>query len=193
MRSFLLGEKTEVQDLPYDYEVEYIEGTGIQYVGVVVNVPVDAQYEFRVRAMPTASGAGWLLASGSGSFGRQGPAVYGPKWYIAAVTIDTNNPIDITLNNDGSWYGGVQKIDGSFVDAGATRNITMMCRSDLSATYRFIGRVYGLEIDLNGALVRKLVPCVKDGVPCFYDSVSKTFYNDLSGEGFISGPRKEVA
>ena len=175
--------------LPYDYAVEYIEGTGNQYVGVVVNVPVDAQYEFRVRAMPSGNGAGWLLASGVGSFGTMGPAVYGDRWYIANVVIDKNNPIDITLNNDGSWYGGVKKIDGSFVDKGTQRDITMMCRANQDASYRFIGRVYSLEIDLNGALVRKLVPCVKDGVPCFYDEVGGEFMYDKSDTGFVAGPR----
>lgn len=56
----------------------------------------------------------------------------------------------------------------------------------------FVGRMYYLKIKKDGVLVRDFVPALDtDGVVCFYDRVTKTFFYN-QGNGYLSaGPIKE--
>lgn len=56
----------------------------------------------------------------------------------------------------------------------------------------FKGNVYSVEFSLNGILLSKLIPCVKDGDICFYDSVRDIFIRralDVSDGVINAGPR----
>lgn len=48
--------------------------------------------------------------------------------------------------------------------------------------------VYSVKIDSSGILVRDYIPAVKDGVPCLYDKVSKTYFYNAGSGAFTAGP-----
>lgn len=56
----------------------------------------------------------------------------------------------------------------------------------------FTGDIYYFRIKKDGVLVRDLIPVTDpDGVVCFYDRVTKTFFYKQSGPDLIAGPIKE--
>ena len=56
----------------------------------------------------------------------------------------------------------------------------------------FSGNMYYFKIKKDGVLVRDFVPVIDpDGVVCFYDKVTKTFFYKQSGPDLIAGPIKE--
>lgn len=50
-------------------------------------------------------------------------------------------------------------------------------------------RIYSFRRVFQNVPEFTLIPCVKDGVPCFYDEVSGAFCASTSGTPFVAGPR----
>lgn len=55
--------------------------------------------------------------------------------------------------------------------------------------FRATNHVYSFRRVCQNVPEAVLIPCVKDGVPCFYDEVSGAFCASTSGTPFVAGPR----
>lgn len=195
----------------YDYEVEYLEADGTQYVLnafemdfdtiSVSKVYVRARF-FQVEDPPS----GTLSVIFFGSVGRLSFGVFKPngtssgtsaiKYGNNATVIlgDSVSAHDIEVGFEGESYYSV--FDGVRTDHAdwSTRYGTtivpmgILCRGSASggpaAVYPSRIRVYSLSCN-----VADLIPVVKDGRPCFYNKLNGEFLYSSSGVDFIAGPK----
>ena len=82
------------------------------------------------------------------------------------------------------------------VDGETVQTVRNGLNSSFTETISFPGQqypgsesVFYFKVEDNNAVACELIPCVKDGTPCFYDTVSET-YKTMSGTGTpVAGPQ----
>lgn len=195
----------------YDYEVEYLEADGTQYVSnacemdfdtiSVSKVYVRARF-FQVEDPPSRLASGIFYgAVGRLSFGVLKPngtssGTSAIKYGNNAIVIlgDSVSAHDIEVGFEGESYysvfDGVRTDHADWLINYGTMITTMgiLCRGsasgDSAAVYPSRIRVYSLSCN-----VADLIPVVKDGRPCFYNKLNGEFLYSSSGVDFIAGPK----
>jgi len=176
-------------------EVEYLEGTGTQYIDTGY-VPTNTTGQFAVMRYTTVNNG--VTFGGMISNNRVVGPYYAPntsKWYcgwgsnepsISASTPTTSTVYKLYLNfnndriakvNDTILSNGLDNISGAYP------TLTLF-RRNYSAAYAYLsGKIYKYQITEGTKLVRDMIPCLDaSNVPCMWDAVErKTYYNAGTG------------
>jgi len=168
--------------MPYDYAVEYIESNGNQYILTgIQNIKVGATISWMPLVKVTDT---WMFGGdmfSDSAYMRIG--CYVRNTYIINGIGVTADSISVVM--DGDW--GVSSFDHE-----ATPRLDFQLfggRWGGDVVGKISARLKSAVLTSAGAEICRLVPCVKDGVPCVYDSVRDLFLYDESGTGFVAGPR----
>lgn len=181
--------------LPSGYiECEYLESTGTQYIDTGITSSSNLKITIDYMILGYSRGSDGTRASCvmrvSNSAGRVNiiPIInnrgnqmqfgWGNTYQNFSFTTNINQKYHAEIDNGVLTIDGTQV--GSIPNTFSTQSNIEIFR--LKADERV--REYGCKMWDNDVLIRDLVPCLdNNGVPCMYDSVSKTtFYNAGTGE-----------
>lgn len=207
-RSSVAGRQSIVSqdgdDSPYDAEVEYIEGTGTQYIDTeiycmknyafefVISVPYEGvPYEDWFGGSNSDSQRGWRFRRNNKT--EQVLFSIGNRYTSSGVTMSKNTPHEITMSGD-----GVGTIDGEAVTMTGyplafdqSVMLYLFAYSKNNTPYR-IGkaRFYSFRcFDTDsGLLVRDFVPVRKSGFGYMFDRVSGELFGNMGSGEFLIGP-----
>ena len=178
---------------PYDYEVEYLDSSGTQYIDTGVGEGYDStllniQCDF--QHLTTSGDYRWVIFDSCDDNSYMGIQRNGVFCYIGG---SQNKGVGTITNLKRTYH-----FDGYIEGIGNKAYTRNSCT--LTNTIRLFGmrsisncescRIWFFRITYNNTIVRDLIPVVdKQGVGCMYDKVSKQlFYNQGTGN-FIVGPR----
>ncbi len=173
--------------LPYDYEVEYLESDGNQYIKLPALTHTSLHVRFRKTephgrrvALAGTNASFWYDISTTGAFRSSG-----------TCTVDTD--FDFVSTNGAVWIDGVRR--GSFANSGNNQYnalnglAQLMIGSWGSNSSIFKGRVYFIRLWNEDLPVFDGVPCMRNGTAYFYNTVTRTF-TGRSGSGSLTpGPQ----
>ncbi|MBP3410490.1 MAG: hypothetical protein J6M10_05775, partial [Clostridia bacterium] len=190
------------RDLPEGFtQVEYIEGTGTQYINSLIqpNQDTSVYMDAQITQVP-----------GSVKYAYFGARRLGDKIYFALMKAGTNTTplyweysdfasntwsIDYTARRQVITDGPSATVDGvTKTYEAATFEVgldlyLLACNDDGSVIAITPGRIYPSQILQARALARDYVPCVKaDGEAGLYDMVSGAFFGNAGTGAFIAGP-----
>ena len=189
------------KELPYDYEVEYLENnnTGERIsTGIVGGPGLKIETYFTSLELATEkwaiaswdTGAGRLYAIYQNPAGKWGAGYGGYATNIANMNINTvyHTVIEYTNKEQIVTVNGNEIIrynkSSNFKNTKPLQLFTLGIQSQ-----SFRCRIGHTRIWMYDVLVRDFIPVVRDSVGCMYDKVSKQlFYNQGTGN-FIVGPR----
>lgn len=182
-------------------KLEYIEGTGSQYIDIGFipngNTKVEVDWEpsftgknnflFGVRQRRSAndSNSYTVFINASGNyiaeyFGTRQtktvPSVYS-RTFVKFGVESSIGSVEFTYTKSSNSSTGNLYI-------GELHNVS---EGGLEGTY-ITGKIYSFKIWDNATLVRDLQPCSQDGVPGLYDNVNKVFYASVTSTPFVAGP-----
>jgi len=192
-------------DIPVGFtEVEYLEGTGTQYIDTGY-IPSNTTGQYARMQYTTVNNG--VTFGGMISNNR----VVGPyyasntgKWYcgwgsnepsITSATPTTSTMYDLYLNFKNDRVAKVNDIvlsDNLGTISGNYPSLTLF-RRNYSAAYSYLsGKIYKYQITEGSNLVRDFIPCLdSNNVPCMYDKIEgKAYYN--AGTGAFSYGRKII-
>ena len=194
--------------MPAGYTIlEYIEGTGPQYINTGVQTSSTQRIEYDVRLDHVMSnGESQILGAGGTTDGTLYSFRFEPGANIKIVYtpsaggyIDTNIPQDtnrhrliLDLKNKFASVDGTT-FNFSSLPSGQTYSQYLFAYSrkgTADTQYGFKGKMYGAKIYDNGTLVRDMIPALRnsDNVVGMYDMVSHTFFTNAGTGEFIAGP-----
>ena len=195
--------KDAVYTLPEDcQEVEYIQGDGVAYIDLGIQLSSKDTVEVTAMASEAASfvfggrtgtddGFFWAFNSSDDSVmaqcgdgnarirlvGRSSDFVKQKVKCILGAS--TKQFIDI----NGVCFASANVFSGSFTCGtntclfAGTGNITGW------SNHNFTGRIYSFEVAADGDVWMKLIPCVRNGECGFYDVVGRQFYGNAATKG----------
>lgn len=200
MRSFLLGAKTEVKPaLPYDAEVEYIQGNPDgAYIRIPTSIPASGSFSMRLFWSENRKYGPNLRAIFLSEQNKRGALFY-QRWYaggrlscvIGSVALielfdaggKEHNLVDQAYSN---YNESTLYLFGTVYDNnGATPWNPGSAGDD---------KLYSLSFkDSAGTLVIDLIPVRVGTVGYMYDRVSGQLFGNQGTGAFVIGPDKEVA
>jgi len=189
----------EKQKLPSQYqEVEYIEGTGTQYIDTRYYPNQDTKFEMRyyiLEAGCSPAGVRWTVAPNSQTFGFFASTSIGTTCYFGRandnkyVTFANKNEysqiadglLDITRVSINTFSATVSR--DQFVSTFPMYLFSLNIMGEASSPSKM--RLYSASISESGAVKREFIPCYRkiDKKPGLYDAFNDVFYtNDGTGE-----------
>ena len=189
--------------LPYDAEVEYLESTGTQWIGVELlgknGYDFDYKVNFTQLSTSQATGIGGEYHSNKscylGMVRTNGTLAYHYKGTASPVVVASNIQTGTDYVVTAHLYSGEQyyivngtkssvgNITGDFV---STLYLRLFSVNSSSPLYSYM-RLYYCKIYDNGILVRDYIPVRKDGVGYLYDKVSGQLFGNSGTDAFIYG------
>ena len=182
---------------PYKCRLEYLEGTGTQYIdiGFVLKDTHSAEVRVRNGASTNACGIfGSRSSATSNNFAMQiGSATdllcdfNNSNWtpYRYSITVAQNTAYTLFISKEKRTINGTGNttICNDTITTPANGYLFGVSGNPVSTT-KFIGRIYYCKIWDNGTLVRDFIPVLDNsGRPAMYDQVSgQLFYNQGAGE-----------
>ena len=188
--------------LPNGYqEVEYIEGTGTQYINTNYKLWKDTNWKienkfdvtghynynnmFGLSGVTDTNNEMWIDNSRN-YYIRVGGV---PKTSIGII--DLNKPYTITHDNTGINF--ITYVNGAFtnslIKSNTNRDYNLLYGHRDGATY-LKGKTYYLKLWSNGEIVRDFVPCyrISDGEAGLFDIIENNFYPSAGSGKFVKGP-----
>ena len=190
--------------LPYDAEVEYLEGVAYQtYIDLGRTATANTDVEV---CFAPISGTGIMFGYRLNASGH----------YDIAVNLENNSPIIVLCAYSQPYtvpctYGDYHTIitgkngitvDGNVLSSASDGNVPRnrnLClftmieayqSSPVNTAYRINARCKYFNLYEAGELVMALIPVRKDGVGYMYDTISGEFYGNAGTGVFIIGPDK---
>ena len=190
--------------LPYDAEVEYLESTGTQWIGVELlgknGYDFDYKVNFTQLSTSQATGIGGEYHSNKscylGMVRTNGTLAYHYKGTASPVVVASNIQTGTDYVVTAHLYSGEQyyivngtkssvgNITGDFV---STIYLRLFSVNSSSPLYSYM-KLYYCKIYDNGILVRDYIPVRKDGVGYLYDKVSGQLFGNSGTGNFTLGP-----
>lgn len=193
LRRRVMGSK---KNLPYDAEVEYLECSGTQWVDTDIDTdPFDISFSTQIY-YPDGGERAIIGNNGSGVF----------EFYVSGKTIalyNNSSPRWLTFNN--MPYNAIHVVEGTMstvliqlkVDGQLKQNVTTIPSTNRrlrlfqhNNSYKYIGRMYYMKINIAGELVRDYIPVRVGQVGYLYDKVSGELFANAGTGDFILGPDK---
>lgn len=178
------------QTLPYYCEVEYLEGSGTQWIDMGLIIPQNAKAEFKFKLTSTNDKQA-VFGSTSGNNGFFFGTAANGQVYCNNTGLVITPVITLSVNTDYTVSQDREKvfINGSeyTTNAGGTNNFSaaLFARkvSDIAAERYITGRIYYFRLYNNNNLICDFIPALDwDMTPCMYDRVSgQLFYNRGTG------------
>ena len=194
-------------------ELEYLEGTGTQYINTGLFPPKDAEIYIKYQLTQTEQGA----ANNGAIFGGRNTQTSGtctlfylasanPQYFrfdrVGQVSIGNSNTLSINAQSVFEFLYKDNKASVTNLTTGESASVTLGNPSTFTATAVSLfavrtsgqagtflkGRIYEWKYWEGGKLAQHFVPVLDlDNRPCMYDKVTdKLFYNSGSGE-FLYG------
>lgn len=187
--------------LPYDYEVEYIQSTGANYVDIGLKgdnlTAVEIEMEY-----PSLGQSGRFFGARS-TYQSQAFAIYPNSGFAQATTqfqgnfggIAWNGPM-VSLgrhtfklsasdfNVDGVSYGGY-----SVAPFTTPMTLKLFAHDQSSGLVIGVSRIYSFKMSRSGEVVADMIPVVKDGIAQFYDKARGILIGKSGTGELIAGPR----
>jgi hypothetical protein len=194
--------------LPYDAEVEYLEGTGTQYIdtGLQINYMSSVVVEERCRLAYTVTNVRQL--NGSNGFGYWG-CTANNKFECAGGTSSATSTSVGTGWHDVSWTYKYENSKGHtilYVDNTKIKDVSGQTisyndnfdifiyaiggRNDAVAQLFCKEKIAAYQIYFDNVLVRDYIPVRKDGVGYLYDRVSGQLFGNSGTNSFLYGNDK---
>lgn len=189
------------------YPVEYIEGTGTQYIdtGYIPNGDTRVKTHFYVTSEHTNSQTFFgarQTGAGSNVF-----AVWGEisnkvlRWdynktatNLTEISYKNNWEIDFNKNNfkANSIQSSLSK--ATYTVSGKSLYIFALNQGTFNSDQIARMKLYYMKIYDNGNLVRDLIPAVRisDNVSGVYDKITENFYTNIGSGNFVVGPRIHI-
>ena len=183
--------------LPYDYEVEYLQGDGNSWIDLGFaptflydnNWQLDFLYSQKktyVFGGTSAGQAQFVITS----------TTFRNDWVIGADGTGTGaiylNYRHSLIQNNNILY--INKASWNITSTGkpASPNMYLFTKNPRESNTTFNGRIYSLQVTSSGGdVLFDMIPVLKDSIPCFYDKVGGTFFYNQGTGNFIAGPNKE--
>lgn len=209
VRKVNYGETTVWRLLPEGYtEVDYIEGTGTQYidtgvqmttsddVNMIIQLTSDTSVQnfYGSRNTTSLNDGSWNLfynvGGGSGTMTFRLDWNSNPPKYSSLISLDTDVNIRLYSSSgygeivvDGTSYKGVD------TKTNAKYNTVLFGCNSGGTIVRNPLRIKKYSVKRNGSLIQDLVPAIRnsDNEPGMYDLVSKTFYTNAGSGTFTTG------
>ncbi len=185
-------------------EVEYIEGTGTQYIEINFSPTANTKVVYKMKASSSQTVASAPLLGtrvGSGNTNRFFPLAYsgttngrmtfGNKEHVFTLNTDTIYEGIFDAKNQTAKLNGqtYSLASNSFAASTATKFCVFGTNGYGTNHYIAKGRCYFCKIYENEILVKDLIPCyrVSDGVIGLFDAVNKDFYTNTGTGTFSKG------
>lgn len=204
----LLKQNTNAQNLPYEYqEVEYIEGSGTQYIDIGFDGSNNATFVLDMQLNNTTadeqlmgkswySNGGFAIGYAKNASASQFLAQIGHS-LIPNGTLDTNrHKLSLTIANGSSVTfdaDGVKAYD-TVTYSTSSQSMSLFARKNyinnrVSVNEYVSGKLYSCQVYDNNVLIRNLIPCYRrtDNVVGMYDKVNDTFYTNNGSGSFSKG------
>lgn len=187
--------------LPEAYQqVEYIEGTGTQYIDTGVKISSDKTYHVEYDVQLTKTSRRQLIGFGGGSNQYWGVATNG--YY--EVDTNTSSAIPAGGRDYVEWdYDYANKIASLTINSTSTQStnhtnftnpflqyLLIYCiKINNQYAYYASAKLYSNKVYEEGVLVRNFIPCYRksDGEIGLYDLVGKSFYTNNGTGTFAKG------
>ena len=193
--------------LPYDAEIEYLRGTGTQYIDSGIECTGDLSVSFKARFSKNenASFMGGIYNYGTSIFRHHfTPWNWNLFYWLQNDNDYSNIPLSYSLN---TWYTiDIDASNGTYNINGTTGTFTPVSGSlTAQANYGIFGRLSGnvatqtrtgnndiafVQLSKNGILLRDFIPVRKGSVGYLYDKVSGTLFGNAGTGSFTLGPDK---
>ena len=176
--------------LPYDSRVEYIAGTGTQYINTGITpvfgdtrIVIDCQFTGDYSTTQILVGHGSLSGQwfgnvssyyGVGTSSTQKLKTGSSNRLPIIISCTSNKRLDISCGSSSAYA------TPSSISVGGS--LTLLCGN---SNYFCNARIYACKIYDGSTLVRDLIPVRVGTVGKMYDTVSKTFFSN-SGSGSFS-------
>ena len=194
--------------LPYDAEIEYLEGTGTQYIDTLfypraslTDIKVENKFNKSVL-----SGDHCVLGARTGTAGTQGmklPNFFNAILEYQAIAQAGSLTGSFAINTDYTFLADIKQgtqdyyIDGalntSTTGTGSCNtggNLFLFAINQSGAKWFFKGKIYYCKIWQDDILVRDFIPVRKGTVGYMYDKVSGTLFGNAGTGSFVLGPDK---
>lgn len=188
------------RNMPFGYtRLAYVQSTGTQFIET--NIVPSLNHGFKVRFQPSDLNGDNIYigcaTSGSQYWGGETyNAAHAYMWNMGApvsgtVFVGQTYTTSLNYKNDRKFIvDGVVAASLSAVSI-TTTPIRIFGFNNGSTSFLFRGKIFGVEITLNGELVNDFVPCIKDdGEVGLYDLVGQQFYGN-AGTGVFTGSEVE--
>ena len=196
--------------LPYDAEIEYLEGTGTQYIDTLfyprttlTDITVENKFNKSVQ-----SGDHCVLGARTGINGSQGFKL--PNFYnktleyqglipanasgnITTFNIDTDytSLVEIKQGSQKVYVDGVLKIEQyNFGNCDAGGNLYLFAMHQSGVKWFFNGKIYYCKIWQDDVIERDYIPVRVGTTGYMYDKVSGRLFGNLGTGSFSLGPDK---
>lgn len=178
--------------LPYDVEIEFLEGTGSQYINT--EFISTANTEFVIDFQLTDSTGDRKIIGQSSHFGlatlRDRWRISDIQWYLSTVTTDTNRHIVST--DAGKYYLGTTLLaDRADKKSVGTYPMLLFCTSKAASVLpdgnKAKMKLYSCVITDSGVTIRNYIPVRKGTVGYLYDKVSGQLFGNAGTDDFILG------
>lgn len=190
----------KIPTIPQTYTpLEYIEGTGTQYINTGITPTQNTSFSFGVY-MKEITGAciiGCIVSNDNNdyrifNYNRQ---IYwdmqASRLIGIANSFPTNQKIEFEVGNNYVKKDEATVLTGTMLSSFTGDCPIQVLRDNPTGSSTCAkGRVYYLKIYNSGTLVRNMLPCKNEnGVIGMYDTVEKKFYNNNGTGTFIAGPK----
>ena len=168
-------------------QVEYLEGTGAQYIDTGLLYFADFEISIRLKANVTNKALG---VSASACMQRVSRSA--PYWQFSYNSASFNSTVRITEKHTMKWKEDKIYADGTFLidkEKPFTESPSM-CLFSADGRNIFPNMIYYCKLwDSAGVLVRDFIPCYRktDNVAGMYDLVSEQFFTNAGTGTFITG------
>lgn len=196
-RRLMMGQG-ESEPKPYDKKIEYLEGTGNQYIntGIVPDIRTGVYVKVRqsntsdtylLGLRQTTGNTRWCVGSGNSGY------YYGYGNYQSINRL-LGNPAEIMLDFMDS--GKFAKADGSYevnlpssMGFTPTIGIRLFGSAGVTASYsKWAGKIYFAKFSQGNEILMDLIPVRIGNVGYMYDKVSKQLFgNDGTGDFILGG------
>ena len=199
----LLIANSQKKKRPYYCEVEYLEGTGTQYIDTgYKHVPATTRFEFSFAPTTISDNSFLFGARNNTSTGQYGMTTYKAGSKIRHDCAGIASHFTTVLEVDKKYIFTAHNNTVSLNEESYTGTIT---RSTERSEYNFalftvntagtfdsrmfVGKIYYSKLWDDGVLIRDMIPVLDwDMRPCMYDKVSGEFlYNQGTGDDFLYG------
>lgn len=201
--SQLVWEKSS-PSLPYDAEIEYIQGTGTQWIDTGYNI---SSFNIEISSKWAQSSATtaicWYAAQHTGYSNYYAPSfysnasnkyavAYGNQWKSGSTSTNTSAHV-LRLVKNILYRDGTKIVTAgtstSFHSSDNTLGLFNTKKDDtLQGSSCLPAKLYYFKLYEGGTLVLDLIPVRKDGVGYMYDRVSKTLFGNSGTGSFTLGP-----
>ena len=169
--------------LPIEYQqVEYLESTGKQYMGITKAIQANDIVKVNVSYISLTNNSQPTIFAGTQIQMYTNSSKQLSYWQSS--NIEAISPAVYTVLSVNTKYSISAKIKAS------SDFFNLFSYNGTVASYAMIGRIEQVTITRNNANIINLYPCYRksDMKPGMYDTVNKTFYTNSGSGEFILGP-----